>query len=175
MLTGLLYDANDSLLIQERQKAEDLCRMYNNSPNDPLKILTKMLGSCGIDPVITAPFYCDYGYNIIIGDHFYANRNLVILDCAKVIIGNHVMIGPNCTLAAATHPSDPLVRRQGLEYAKEIIIEDDVWLGAGVIILPGVTIKKGSVIGAGSVVTKDIPEEVIAYGNPCKVIKKIKE
>lgn len=175
MLSGLLYNANDEQLVKDRQRADQLCRLYNDGRIGPDTMIAELIGSCGSDPVITVPFYCDYGYNITIGSRFYANRNLTILDCAKVTIGNNVLIGPGCILATGSHPLDSAVRSQGLEYARDIVIEDDVWLGAGVIVLPGVTIKKGSVIGAGSVVTKDIPEAVVAYGNPCRVIKKVNE
>ena len=117
-------------------------------------------------------FHCDYGFNISIGEMFYANHNLVILDCNKVSFGDNVFIGPNCGFYAATHPIDKDVRKE-LEYSKPIKVGNDVWIGGGVTVLPGVTIGDNVVIGAGSVVTKDIPSNVVAYGNPCKVVKNI--
>lgn len=178
MLKGYLYNANyDKELIKEREKAKDLCYDYNNlKPSDIVNqksIISKLLGKIKEEFYITAPFYCDYGYNIEIGNNFYSNHNLIILDCAKVIFGDNVFIGPNCCFSTAGHPIDSEQRNKGLEFAYPITVGNNVWFGAGVIVLPGVTIGDDVVIGAGSIVTKNIPSGVIALGNPCKVIRKI--
>lgn len=123
--------------------------------------------------MIEGPVHCDYGFNIEIGDNFYANVNLVILDGAKVTIGDNVFIAPNTGIYTAGHPLEKDLRNQGLEYAKPVHIGNNVWIGAGVSIMPGVTIGDDTVIGAGSVVTRSIPSGVVAVGNPCKVLKKI--
>ena len=122
---------------------------------------------------VTAPFWCDYGYNIEIGENFYSNHNVVILDGAKVIFGDNVFVAPNCGFYTAGHPLDSERRNMGLEYAKPITIGNNVWFGAGVHVMPGVTIGNDVVIVAGSVVTRDIPSGVVVAGIPCEVIKKI--
>lgn len=135
--------------------------------------MRQILGKIKRNFVITAPFWCDYGYNIEIGENFYTNHNCLILDCVKVIFGDNVFIAPNCCFSTAGHPIDHEQRNLGLEFAKPIIVGDNVWFGAGVTVLPGVTIGNNCIIGAGSVVTKDIPSDVIAVGNPCRVMRKI--
>ncbi len=164
-------------LYNDLKNCKDLCYNYNNQlPSDNksmLIILQQIIGDLGKNCIITQPFYCDFGYNIKLGDNFYANHNCVILDGAKVTIGNNVFIGPNCCISTANHPLDYEQRNQGIEYAIPITIQDNVWIGANVTILSGVTISKNSVIGAGSVVTKDIPSNVIAVGNPCKILRPI--
>lgn len=166
-------------LYSDLWRGKDICHQYNQiMPSHMAEkevLLQGFLGKLGKDSCITQPFYCDFGYNIEIGDGFYANHNLVILDGAKVKIGNHVFIAPNCCLSTAEHPIDHEQRNAGIEYAEPITIEDNVWLGANVVVLSGVTIGKNSVIGAGSVVTKDIPKGVIAVGNPCRVLREITE
>ena len=151
MLNGMIYDANNGR-----------------------KIIRKILGSIKGDFLIEQPFMCDYGYNIHIGSNFYANHNLVILDCAQVRFGDNVFIAPNCGFYTAGHPIDAKERNKGLEYARPITVGNDVWIGANVCVLPGVTIGDDCVIGAGSVVVKDIPPHSVAVGNPCKVVKTIK-
>ncbi len=177
MLSGLLYDSTDILLTKERNRAKDLCYALNSMrPSDEEKrnqIIKELIGKTGKNFMLLSPFLCDYGSNIFIGENFFANYNLVILDCAKVIIGDNVKIGPNCALYTATHPLSPSLRFSEKEYALPITIGNDVWLGGGVSVLPGVTIGDGAVIGAGSVVTKDIPSYSVAAGNPCRVIKSI--
>lgn len=173
-----LYDANyDKNLIELRNKCKDKCFKFNNTlPSDKelqKKVLSEIFGKHFENTVITAPFYCDYGTNIVLGKNFYANHNLVILDYAKVVIGDNVFVGPNCTITCAGHPIDYKIRNKGLEYALPIIIGDNVWIGANVCILPGVTIGNNVVVGAGSVVNKDIPSNSIAVGVPCKTIKNI--
>lgn len=177
MLNQQLYISDDKELNEERNRAKDLCFCYNNTlPSNALelkKMLRKLLGKTHDNFCIMAPFWCDYGYNIEIGDNFYANHNLVILDCAKVKFGDNVFIAPNCGFYTAGHPIDSSMRNKGLEYAYPITVGDNVWIGGGVTVLPGVTIGSNVVIGAGSVVVKDIPDNVVVVGNPCKVIRKI--
>lgn len=179
MLNGLLYFPGDPQLDEERTRCKDLCHRYNSllpsQYDEADKIMREILGRAEGDFYFTAPFYCDYGYNIEIGDNFYSNHNLVILDCAKVKIGKNVMIGPNCGIYAAGHPLDPEIRRTGKESSEPVTIEDDVWIGGGVHILPGITIGKGSVIGAGSVVTHSVPPYTVAVGNPARPIKQIQK
>ncbi|POY34966.1 maltose acetyltransferase [Solitalea longa] len=178
MLKGLLYNANqDEDLINERIVCKELCEEYNKtkySDFDKRKLIVeKIVKATKNNFLVEQPFYCDYGYNIELGENFYSNHNLVILDCAPVVFGDNVFIGPNCGFYTAAHPLNVKERNEGLEYAKPITIGNNVWFGGTVTVLPGVTIGDNSVIGAGSVVTKDIPNNVIAVGNPCKVIKEI--
>ena len=178
MLLGEIYDANyDEELMNERIKAKDLCYEYNHLKpsqiNERTEIMKKLLGKTKDNFLIEQLFECDYGYNIEIGENFYSNHNLVILDANKVVFGDNVFIGPNCGFYTAGHPLDAETRNKGLEYAKPIKVGNDVWFGGNVVVLPGVKIGNNVVIGAGSVVTKDTPENSIAVGNPCKVIKNI--
>lgn len=179
MLAGELYMANDPVLTQDRLRARALTRQFNASREDEgelrAQLISELFGSIGTDVSIEPTFRCDYGYNISVGDRFYANFDCVFLDVNTITIGNDVLLAPRVQLYTAGHPIDPEVRKTGLEYAKPIVIEDGVWIGGGVIVNPGVTIGKGSIIGAGSVVTKDIPAGVIAVGNPCRVIRSIPE
>ena len=140
-----------------------------------LAIIRTLFGSTKQEFLIEQPFYCDYGYNIHIGENFYCNVNCVILDAAPVTFGNNVFIAPNCGFYTAGHPFDVNLRNQGLEYAKPITIGNNVWIGAQVCVLPGVTIGDNCVIGAGSVVTKNIPDNSLAVGNPCRVIRTLNE
>lgn len=178
MQKGILYDANyDISLFEERQKCKTLCFEYNHlKPNETEKrenIIKQILGSTKGKFFIEQSFWCDYGYNIEIGENFYSNHNLVILDPGKVTFGDNVFIGPNCGFYTAEHPLDYKTRNKGLEYAKPIKIGNNVWFGGNVTVIGGVTIGNNSVIGAGSIVVNDIPEDSLAVGNPCKVIKKI--
>ncbi|EXG83710.1 acetyltransferase (isoleucine patch superfamily) [Clostridium sp. ASBs410] len=173
MENGFLYDANyNEEIIKEREEAKDLCFAYNQiKPSDSENqkaIISKLLGETGDRFYITAPFYCDYGYNIEVGNNFYTNHNCVILDGAKVTFGDNVFIAPNCCFSTAGHPLDSEQRNAGLEFAQPIKVGNSVWFGAGVIVLPGVSIGDDVVIGAGSIVTKDIPSGVIAVGNLAK-------
>ena len=175
---GLLYDANyDTELLADRERAKEVLYDYNRlRPSEQEKksvLLKTLLGKTGDNILIEPPFNCDYGYNIEVGENFYANVNLCILDGAKVCIGDNAFIAPNVGIYTAGHPLDAISRNQGLEYAYPITIGDNVWIGAGVIILPGVTIGDNAVIGAGSIVTKDIPANALAVGNPCHVIREI--
>lgn len=175
---GELYDANyDKELLKEMEKTRELCYEYNNlRPTEIEKkdeLIKKILGKSGKNIRIEPNFYCDYGYNIFVGDNFYMNYNCVILDGAKVEFGDNVFIGPNCGFYTAGHPIEIDLRNKGLEYAKPIKVGDNVWFGGNVVVLPGVTIGNNVTIGAGSVVTKDIPDNSVAYGNPCKKVRDI--
>ncbi len=177
---GYLYDANyDRELIEARTRCADLCYDFNHCrPSDTetqRKLLEQILGSIKGTPVITAPFYCDYGFNISIGENFYTNHNVTILDGARVTFGDNVFIAPNCVFSTAGHALDSELRNRGLEIALPITVGDSVWIGANTAVLPGVTIGSNTIIGAGSVVNRDIPEGVIAVGNPCRVVRKITE
>ncbi len=178
MLAGMIYDANyDPALIAERQDCKEMCRDYNDLRPKDMEgreaLLRKLLGEVKGSILIEQPFYCDYGYNIKVGENFYANFNLVILDGAPVTFGDNVFIAPDCGFYTAGHPLDATERNKGLEYARPITVGDNVWIGAKVCVLPGVTIGDNCVIGAGSVVNRDIPANSLAVGNPCRVVKKI--
>lgn len=180
MVSGNLYHASkDDSLEPLRVKAREIIYDFNMTrPSDVEKrkvYLKQLLGKTGNNFTIEPPFYCDYGQLIEIGEAFYANFNLTILDCASVKIGHNVMCAPNVSILTATHPIDPEIRNSELEYALPITIGNSVWLGAGCIILPGVTIGDNCVIGAGSVVTKSIPANCVAVGNPCRVLRQISD
>lgn len=177
---GYLYDANyDRELMEKREKCADLCYEFNMcKPSDAARqqeLLKEIIGSIKGSITVTAPFYCDYGSNITVGDNFYTNHNVTILDGAPVTFGNNVFIAPDCVFSTAGHPIDVEQRNQGLEIAWPITVGDNVWIGANVTVIPGVTIGSNTVIGAGSVVTRDIPDGVVAAGNPCRVIRKVTE
>ena len=177
MLAGLLYDSTVEELSNERLNAKKLCYEYNflkpDEQDKKKEILNKLLGKTGKNYLIEPNFYCDYGYNIELGENFYSNHNLVILDCAKVTFGDNVFLGPNCGFYTAEHPIDPIERNKLLEYAKPIVVGNNVWIGGNVTVIAGVTIGDNVTIGAGSVVVKNIPSNCVAVGNPCKVIRKI--
>lgn len=174
---GEWYDPNgDSDLIAEREKAMELCQDINllhikNPKRD--KFLTELFPRKGDNVVILNPIWADYGIYSTIGDGTFINHNAFLMDGGTITIGKNCLIGPNCGMYTATHALDPIERRTGIETALPIVIEDDVWLGGDVTILPGVTIGKGSIIGAKSLVNKNIPANVIAVGNPCKVLREI--
>ncbi|MFP4164385.1 MAG: sugar O-acetyltransferase [Chitinispirillaceae bacterium] len=176
MLAGELYDSSDPHLENERKRARRLVYEFNGSHPDEESKRTSLIqeliraeGWFKIEP----PFHCDYGYNIEVGTGFYANFNCVVLDVNKVKIGRNVMFGPGVQIYTAGHPSDPQGRLKNLEFGKQVTIGDNVWIGGGVIICPGVKIGSATTIGAGSVVTRDVPEKVVAAGNPCRVLKAI--
>ena len=178
MLAGELYDANYNVeLRKEVLWAQNMCFKYNNTKPSKVKqrerIIRKLLAKTKNNFLIEQPFICGYGYNISIGENFYSNHNLVVLDSNKVTFGDNVFIAPNCGFYTAGHPIDAQTRNRGLEYAKPIKVGNNVWIGGNVVVLPGVTIGDNVVIGAGSVVTKDIPSNVVAFGNPCRVIREI--
>ena len=178
MLSGEIYNANyDEELLKKRILAKELCQKFNNcevTKIEEKKEILKNLFQKDIDIMGIEPnFYCDYGFNICLGKNFYSNHNLVILDANKVEFGDNVFIGPNCGFYTSGHPLDYETRNKGLEYAKPIKVGSNVWIGGNVCVMPGVTIGNNVVIGAGSVVNKDIPSDSVAVGNPCKVIKKL--
>jgi maltose O-acetyltransferase len=177
MLAGELYNALDPELSMGRRKARQMLKELNDSqdeePEKRKAIIRSLFGAIGNNIWIEPPFYCDYGSNIILGDNVYFNFNCVILDPAVVEIGSNVFFGPNVQIYTAAHPLSYNDRRKGLEFAKPIAIDEDVWVGGGAIVNPGVTIGPRSIIGAGSVVTKDIPANVFAAGNPCRVIRDL--
>lgn len=177
MINGLTYDSADLELVNDRLTVRKKCQILNNLDPSQLdeknKLVKEIFGKTGDKLSITAPFWCDYGYNITVGERFYANFNLVILDCAKVEFGDDVLIGPNCGFYTATHPIDPEERKTGVESAQKIKVGNNVWFGAGVHVLPGVTIGNDVVVAAGSVVNKDVPNRVLVAGNPARIIKKI--
>lgn len=179
MLAGLPYKAWLDGLGEERfackQKIYDFNNLAPNLDESATSLLKSILGKTGENICIEAPFHCDYGWNIEVGENFFANYNLTILDVAKVTIGKNVQMAPNVSIYTAGHPIHPDTRNTGYEYGIPITIGDNVWIGGNVVILPGVKIGDNVVIGAGSVVTKDIPDHVIAMGNPCKIVREITE
>lgn len=178
MLAGDLYDASDRELVRMRSRARDLCLDLNATRESEQMlrriILRDLFGSGGASVNVQPPFHCDYGVHIHLGEKVYFNFDCIILDVCEVRIGDFTMFGPAVQIYTATHPMDARARR-GKEFGKPVVIGSDVWVGGGAIICPGVTIGSRSVIGAGSVVTRDIPEGVFAAGNPCRVIRRIEE
>ena len=177
MLAGELYLASDAELTAASKRACRLLRLYNQSTETErdkrIQTLQALFGAVGKNPQIVPPFHCDYGSQITVGDRFYMNYGGVILDCNTVHIGNDVLCAPYVQIYTAYHPVDPTVRLTGRELAAPIRIGHNVWIGGGVIICPGVTIGDNTTIGAGSVVTKDIPANVVAVGNPCRVLRSV--
>ena len=177
MLASKMYNAADPELTAERQRARDLCRQLNSLPHSEQiqrdRIIRELLGDTGDEIWIETPFYCDYGANITLGRKVFFNFNCVVLDPAPVTIGSNVLFGPAVQIYTATHPIDAFERRTWREYARPVAIGSDVWVGGGAIINPGVSIGSRSVIGAGSVVTRNIPADVFAAGNPCRIIRRL--
>ena len=179
MLAGELYNALDKELVQERIQARLFLKELNDSREDEGRkrkdILKKLIPNKGKNVYVQPPFYCDYGYNMELGSNIYFNFNCVVLDVAQVKIGSRTMFGPNVQLYTATHPMNAKERASLLESAKPISIGEDVWIGGNAVVNPGVSIGDRTVIGAGSIVTKDLPSDVFAAGNPCKVIRSIEQ
>ena len=177
MVSGKPYIAADPELIRDRENARKLTRLYNQTTesegNERTALLKQLLGSTGLNIYIEPTFRCDYGYNISVGENFYANFDCVILDVCEVKIGRDCLLAPGVHIYTATHPLDPFERSSGVEYGKPVTIGDHVWIGGRAIINPGVTIGSHSVVASGAVVTKDVPEGVVVGGNPAKVIKHI--
>ena len=178
MLTNKLYNPSlDCPLLLERLSCKKLCYKYNNLSPDKVRkrsqILNQILGKTGKVFLIEQPFMCDYGYNIEIGENFGSNHNLLILDSAKVVFGDNVMVGPNCSFITTKHPSSSDERKTGIQWAEPIIVHNNAWICSNVTVLAGVTIGENSIIGAGSVVTKDIPPNTFAVGIPCEAVRKL--
>ena len=177
MLRGVPYLANDPALLEERKQCRLVCERFNatsfGDTGTRRAILVELLGGLGRDAEVMAPFECDYGYHITVGARTFINYGAVVLDGATVTIGEDVQIGPNVQLLTALHPVDPVQRRRGTETAEPVTIGDGAWLAAGVIVCPGVSIGPDVVVGAGSVVTKDLPARHLCLGNPCRVIHEI--
>ena len=178
MQSGLPYSAVDLQLLRELNATKDVIHRYNalmpSQTEELFSILKNLLGHIGDYHIcINQPFYCDYGKQIRVGKRFFANFNFTVLDEAPVTIGDDCFIGPNVSIYTACHSTDPAERNSRREWAEPVTVGDNVWIGGNVTILPGVTIGSNTTIGAGSVVTKDIPANVVAVGNPCRVIKKL--
>jgi maltose O-acetyltransferase len=176
MLAGELYDPLDSELAAARVRARDLCQDLNatreSDERERRRLLIDLFGAGGDDVWMQPPFFCDYGSNIFLGKRVFFNFNCVVLDVCAVRIGDFTLCGPAVQIYTAMHPLEPVLRRTR-EFAKPVAIGSDVWIGGAAVISPGVTIGSRSIIGAGSVVTRDIPDGVFAAGNPCRVIRKL--
>ena len=177
MVAGEPYNCMDADLEVDRQGIKKILRRFNTTEDltERQSILQQMLGQIGRDSVIEPPFYCVYGENIHLGDHVFLNILCTILDCNEVRIGNHVMIGPNVQLYTAAHFLQAEPRNQGWEIAKPIVIGDNVWIGGAAILLPGVRVGRNAVVGAGAVVSRDVPPDSVVAGNPARVIRKIEQ
>lgn len=177
MMNAENYIAWDPELIKDREKARRLTRLFNTSTEKEegyrKKILKELFGATGETITIEPSFRCDYGYNIFVGEGFFANFNCVILDVCKVTIGDNCLLAPGVHIYTAAHPLDPVERNSGIEFGKPVTIGDNVWIGGGSIINPGVTIGNNVVVASGAVVTKDVPDSVVVGGNPARIIKKI--
>ena len=177
MIKGELYIASDEVLVNERLNARRLTRLFNNTLEDEIEkrteILKELFGEVGENIYIEPTFKCDYGYNIKVGDNFYANFDCVMLDVCPITIGNNVFLAPGVHIYTATHPLNPEERNSGAEFGKSVKIGDSVWIGGRAVICPGVTIGNNVVVAAGAVVTKDVPDNVVVGGNPAKIIKSI--
>lgn len=180
MIAGLLYDPGDPEIVKEQIPFQDRLWEFNQlKPSqfeEKEKYLKEVFAECGENCYLELPLRANWGgHHVHMGDMVYANSNLTLVDDGHIYIGNKVMFGPNVTVATANHPIDAELRDRGLQYNKDVHIGDNVWIGAGVVIVPGITIGDNAIIGAGSIVTKDIPANVVAVGNPCKVMREVGE
>ena len=174
MLRGEEYFGSDEKLMKMKADTRRFCKLYNSSEEDQARraeLLSALFGEVGEGVFIKPPFHCDYGTNIYIGRNFFANFDCVFLDAGKITIGDNCKLGPKVMILSVTHPVEPDARRDGINIPIDVTIGDDVWIGAGAIILPGVAIGNKAVIGAGSVVTKDVPESCVVAGNPARIIR----
>ena len=177
---GELYKLNDDKELNEDfMRARRLTRLFNSMTEEQMEerkeIIKELYKSTGENVHVEQTFHCDYGCHISVGENFYANYDCIMVDVCEIIIGDNVLLAPRVGIYTAGHPIDAAVRNEGLEFGKPVIIGDNVWIGGNAVINPGVTIGSGVVIGSGSVVTKDIPDHVVAVGNPCRVLRKINE
>lgn len=179
MLAGELYSATDPELVADHLHAQYLLDLFNatraEAAEERRELLMELCGHFGHGSVVKPSFRCDYGYTILIGRNVFVNYDCVFLDCNRITIGDDVQIGPSVQIYTAQHPTDPEIRRSGLEYALPVAVGDNVWIGGGAILCPGVTIGADTVVGAGSVVTHDLPAGVIAAGNPCRVLRTVEK
>ena len=177
MLAGELYDASDPRLTSERQNAEALTSWYNETAPEATdrrrQLLGELFGSLGDGAVVEPPFRCDYGSTVHVGDDCYANVDCVFLDVCRIDVGRHCLVGPGVHLYTATHPLDAETRAEGPEYGRPISIGDDVWIGGRAVVNPGISVGDRSVVGSGTVVTEDVPDDVVVQGNPAQVIKEL--
>lgn len=173
MIAGQLYRPSDPELAQLNRHASNVCFDFNHSRDNRSDLLKDLFGRTGQQFYIEQGFYCDYGCNIFVGEHFYCNADVTILDVCPVIIGDNCMIAPKVGIYAATHPLDPVQRNSGQELGQPITIGNNVWIGGGATICPGVTIGNDAVIAAGAVVVKDVPPRVVVGGNPARILKEI--
>ena len=178
MTNGMPFMTNDPNIMKDKENARTIAAEFNNSPEDQdlrKALLKKLFGRCGEKILIKPPFHCDYGYNIFIGENFFANFDCVFLDAAPITIGDNCLIGPKTCIYAISHPMDAEKRNTGLGLPESVVIGDNVWIGGGVTILPGVKIGDNTVIGAASVVTKSFPPNVVIAGNPARIISELTE
>lgn len=177
MKSGEMYQSNTQELFEKQWACNEVMYEYNHTrPKERerrMELMKQLFGTVGEECCVETPVYANWGIHTHLGDHVYVNFGLTLVDDADIFIGNHVMIAPNVTIATASHPLDPNLRRQDVQFNKPVHIGDNVWIGAGAVILQGVTIGENTTIGAGSIVTKSIPANVLAFGNPCRVQKEI--
>ncbi|HKG95286.1 MAG TPA: sugar O-acetyltransferase [Gemmatimonadaceae bacterium] len=178
MLSGALYRASDPELVADHLRAQELLDRFNatgaRAVDERSALLAALCGRFGEGAVIRPSFRCDYGYNLLVGRNAFVNYDCVFLDCSRITIGDDAQIGPAVQIYTATHPTDPATRRSGLEGALPVTVGENVWIGGGAILCPGVTVGADTVIGAGSVVTRDLPSGVVAVGNPCRVVRAVR-
>lgn len=179
MKSGEMYNSADDELLAIQAKANQLVFAYNHTPlkekETRQNLMKEIFASVGENVTIETPFNANWGLNTSLGKNFYSNFNMTLVDDTDITIGDYVKFGPNCVLTTASHPIEPNLRRQAYQFNRPIVIADNVWLGSNVVVFGGVSIGENSVIGAGSIVTKDVPANVVAYGNPCKVVRTIDE
>lgn len=179
MKSGEMYNSADDELLEIQAKANQLVFNYNhtrlNEKEKRQDLIKEIFASVGENVTIETPFNANWGLNTSLGKNFYSNFNMTLVDDTDITIGDYVKFGPNCVLTTASHPIEPNLRRQAYQFNRPIVIADNVWLGSNVVVFGGVSIGENSVIGAGSIVTKDVPANVVAYGNPCKVVRTVND